>query len=118
MHNRSTYTNQGCRCEICVEANTSYSKTRYYEDYKTQRARKNVAKYNINMEQYRLMLEEQGGLCAVCEQPNNLDRPLYIDHNHTTGEVRGLLCHRCNVALGMVSDNIEVLEKLIDYLKE
>ena len=54
-----------------------------------------------------------GALCEACEHP---DRPTRLDHDHDTDEPRGLLCHNCNVALGLVNDDPTVLQGLIDYL--
>ncbi len=62
------------------------------------------------------MLKEQEGKCAVCSKvPEN---KLNIDHCHKTGKIRQLLCRGCNTALGHVNDNIEILEKLILYIKK
>lgn len=59
-----------------------------------------VRRYGITLEQYDLMLEAQNYCCAICAKPHNAPRPLSVDHCHRTGRVRGLLCTRCNVALG------------------
>jgi len=56
--------------------------------------------------------------CEVCSNlGKNFQKGLHYDHNHKTGNFRGWICFKCNVALGMVGDNISVLEKLINYLK-
>jgi hypothetical protein len=72
---------------------------------------------------YERMLEEQGGVCAICEQPETViwkrsgkPKALSIDHNHTTGQVRALLCHACNSALGSFREDPELLTRAIDYL--
>jgi len=54
--------------------------------------------YGISIEQYEEMLDKQNGLCAICKTPPQTKR-LAVDHDHDTGEVRGLLCHRCNRAV-------------------
>ena len=69
------------------------------------------------------MHDQQGGVCAVCEQPETGKNQfgtvsLAIDHDHDTGEIRKLLCMRCNRSLGLLRDSIQVLERMIDYLKE
>lgn len=61
-----------------------------------------------------MILESQMGLCAICKRPKKLN----VDHDHKTGEIRGLLCSRCNLGLASFGDSIEGLEKAIDYLKE
>src|ERR1035437_2880910 len=64
-------------------------------------------KYNISMEIYKVMLQNQKNLCAICNKPEtSLDKTgknvmrLAVDHNHITGKVRGLLCGKCNMSLG------------------
>lgn len=72
-------------------------------------------KYGITLNQYELMLEEQKGLCKICSLPPNKDKKLHIDHCHTTGRVRGLLCAQCNWFVGKVDKNLEIIEKLKEY---
>jgi len=77
------------------------------------------SKYGINKEEYNTMLEEQDFSCKICNAHiAELDRKLYVDHCHTTGKVRGLLCITCNTGIGMLKDDIEILENAIKYLKE
>jgi|SRR5688572_16673461 len=73
-------------------------------------------KYNITWEDYQQMLQNQGGVCKICKDPPS-QRRLAVDHNHHTGEVRGLLCGRCNTALGSFKDNIELLKQALIYLE-
>jgi len=71
-------------------------------------------RHGITPEQYETMLESQAGCCAVCgAKPNG--RRLHVDHNHTTGAVRGLLCHNCNVALGLLAEDSGRLRALATY---
>lgn len=80
--------------------------------------------YGISLEDYDVMLLEQGGVCAICgKEETHRGRsgnitPLAVDHNHVTGEVRGLLCHACNTTLGNVNDSVEILENAIAYLRK
>lgn len=76
--------------------------------------------FGIKYEDYDRMLEEQHGVCAICGKPETKPNAKYlaVDHNHETGEVRGLLCNNCNRALGLLKDDIEVLQNAINYLKE
>lgn len=82
------------------------------------------AKYNITKDDYKIMYKEQNGVCKICRQPettranNGRFRSLSIDHCHKTGKVRGLLCHSCNLSLGLLKDDIKILEAAIRYLKE
>jgi Recombination endonuclease VII len=71
----------------------------------------------IRLDDYNRMLKEQNESCAVCLIPAaEFNKRLAVDHNHMTGQIRGLLCTRCNIALGYVRDNKSVLKRLIDYL--
>lgn len=70
---------------------------------KEQRRKWNLyTKYRIRIQDYERMLKEQKSLCALCECP--MERPV-VDHDHATGQVRGILCHPCNVKLPAVEDS-------------
>ena len=81
------------------------------------------ANYGMTLQQYDTMLEEQGGVCAVCRQPESSVnqrgqvKPLAVDHCHSTGRIRGLLCSGCNVSIGHAKDNPETLRNLANYLE-
>lgn len=79
-----------------------------------------LARYNITNSDYDKLLESQGGVCAICgtDDPKSPQGSIYfnIDHDHSTGEVRGLLCTPCNQGLGFFGDSIDQLEKAIEYL--
>lgn len=77
-----------------------------------------LKKYGITSEQYDLLLESQDGKCAICGKPNIKKGKVVrmgIDHNHKTGKVRGLLCYKCNQALGQIGDDPTVALKLYEY---
>ena len=113
------------RCKTCM--NTNHKK--YYENHKEEiRAYKRkykekhkqrykeqrlIRNYGITLKQYNKIFNQQKGVCAICEQ----DSKLYVDHNHSTKRVRGLLCNNCNNGLGRFKDNINFLENAIQYLK-
>lgn len=87
-------------------------------------ARAKAKLYGITFEQYEAMWRQQDGRCAICGERetkrNRLDgtiRALHLDHCHTTGRVRELLCQRCNLAVGHVKDSPEVCRKMADYLE-
>lgn len=75
-------------------------------------------KYGLEYSQYLNMLEQQKGLCAICESPapDHHKKRLNIDHCHATGKVRGLLCDACNRAIGLLKDSPLLLNKAISYL--
>lgn len=91
---------------------------------------RNVKRYGITLDQYHQMLEDQNYSCKICGlKESTFRKRLSIDHDHfccpiesTAGRscgkcIRGLLCHHCNAALGNVKDSIEILQKMIEYLK-
>ena len=73
-------------------------------------------KYGITIEQYEEMLEAQGGVCALCHDECVSGRRLAVDHDHVTMRVRGLLCGRCNRAIGLFKDNVDALRRAAEYL--
>ena len=84
-----------------------------------EEGRKTVLKqYGLTLDDYDEMLEEQGNSCAICDvHISALPTNLHVDHCHTTGKVRGLLCNKCNAGLGMYNDNPELLYTAIKYLE-
>lgn len=80
--------------------------------------KRRLKKYGVTLEEYEALLESQGGVCAICQgPPNGKDDDIYhADHDHKTGELRGLLCSRCNNGLGCFSDKAELLQIAIAYL--
>jgi Recombination endonuclease VII len=75
-------------------------------------------KYGLTPEQYAVMLEQQGHRCAVCrtDDTGSSRGRFFVDHCHSTNAVRGLLCHNCNSALGLLKDNTATLTRAIEYL--
>lgn len=72
---------------------------------------------------YEKMLAEQNGLCPGCgkteaQNDERKFRRFAVDHDHKTGQIRGLLCDACNRGLGLLGDSRETLQRLLDYLKK
>lgn len=108
------------RCRECI------TDREYTEEYYSNQL---YRKYGVTLEQVLQMEADQNSECAGChrhitftlrtrnlEVYKKIDNQVYIDHCHTTGKVRGLLCRNCNLALGHVKDNTGVLKNLIGYL--
>lgn len=74
--------------------------------------------YGITKQDYDNLFRLQNGKCAVCGKNNHRNRRLSVDHNHKTDKVRGLLCHSCNVVLGLCKESEKTLLALISYLRE
>ena len=73
--------------------------------------------YGITQDEYDTMHETQGGLCLICDKPQKVRR-LAVDHCHTTGDVRGLLCISCNNQLGVIEKDPAKFHRMIDYIEE
>lgn len=73
-------------------------------------------KYGISLADYERMFEAQGGVCAICGEARPEERTLHVDHDHATGVIRGLLCFRCNNALGDFREEYELFRRAADYL--
>jgi hypothetical protein len=86
---------------------------------KTKHAWRMKTRYNLEIEEYNQMFVDCENKCMICGTHNDdLKRTLCVDHNHETGEVRGLLCSPCNSVIGYSHENIDVLYSAIKYLKK
>lgn len=81
--------------------------------------------YGVSKKRYVHMMKRQDGKCLICGMvstnpwmKDHLPIDLFVDHCHTTGKVRGLLCHFCNAGLGFFRDNVENLANAINYLQK
>lgn len=123
----------GGHYSYCWNCNARLSSARYYADHERLKARQreyhkrtggaksrrqNLSLYKMTPNEFEAMLTAQNGVCAVCFRPEMAKRRknLAVDHNHHTGKVRGLLCDRCNLSLGLLRDDRTVLESAINYL--
>lgn len=91
---------------------------------RTHKRTAHLKQYNLTQPEYEAMLKKQGGVCAICKQPPATKRTgagwrnrLAIDHDHTTGKIRGLLCDLCNQGLGCLGDSLDGLQRAITYLE-
>jgi len=112
-------------CKVCSTNFTPYSPSEKYcsDKCKDEMAAESYLRrnYNIGIEDYRDIYEKQEGLCYICNEDGtrrsiSTITGLVVDHNHTTGIVRGLLCHTCNSALGQFKDSKILLLKAQEYL--
>ena len=118
-HPRGIYKKQP-QCKKCRAAmSTEYKRKRLENDKDFNRKNNLKQNYGITLDEYNKMYENQKGCCKICgEHQESFSVTLAVDHCHTTGKVRGLLCRSCNTALGSFRDNITNLQSAIDYLKE
>lgn len=109
-------------CAICGPVKVIRDGKRYRcYTHQTARRRHQKAKRhgmgNVEaLETYTILWEAQGGVCAICRQAEPLNRRLALDHCHGTNRVRGLLCTHCNLALGLLDDDVQRLTAAIAYL--
>jgi len=132
--------------KICTKCNIEKPKTEFYKENRSKQGIQSMCKlcfkkwqqsnegkisarkahlaqkYNITLQDYDDLLLKQNNCCAICgENVENCEKGsghrLAVDHCHTTGKVRGLLCSACNILLGKAKDNISILQSAINYLK-
>ena len=126
---KHTKDNLSQRCKECTK---EYERQRYKKNPEPakSRARKRtpqearrlrlLASYDLTEEQYDAMLIEQNSQCAICgstESKHHKSEHFCIDHSHTTGKVRGLLCNDCNLIIGRARDNTNLLATAIQYIE-
>lgn len=115
-------------CRTCKKAETDdWRKNNPARFNETRRRRELLSKYGLTTDEYDALLLAQGGGCAGCGEDgmqhhqgrgNTVSsRPLTVDHDHSTGRVRGLLCHTCNWALHKTGERPDVLRRLAAYLE-
>lgn len=80
-------------------------------------ARHIKATFDLTPEEYDALLAEQGGRCAICRIATGKTKRLAVDHDHATGQVRGLLCSPCNRMLGHLRDSVRMALRIIRYLQ-
>jgi len=126
----------------CKDCSTEFSKVRYADPQKRSimlirgrmwreknpeaDVRKHLRrKYGMTLEQYNTLFDKQKGLCALCSKPESVkrnsksERPerLAVDHCHDTGRIRGLLCFKCNTAVGSIGDDEESAKRVVEYFE-
>ena len=93
------------------------AKYRASDKYDSKGTKYRLAKYGLSEEDYTAMIDQAGGVCEICKQPEVKNKDLSIDHDHATLAVRGILCDNCNTVLGRVKDSVSHLEAMIEYLR-
>jgi hypothetical protein len=112
LRNRETCYSDG-HCKICKLKNQS-KQWRNNPKYKQRKRDWDLKKaYGISSQKYNDMYLLQKGKCFICSK----DSKLVVDHDHTTGKVRHLLCYSCNSMLGLAHDSVEILQRAIAYVR-
>ena len=105
------------RYSICKKCDSERQKYRYTngDSYAVRLNRL----YGLTVDEYEQMYAEANGCCQVCGiSEEEHGKRLAVDHCHSTGKVRGLLCSKCNTALGQLDDSLKRIAELYSYLKE
>jgi hypothetical protein len=104
-------------------ADPEKSQARARDWQRRNRNRRRAAAHGLSLTEYDMLVSKQGNRCAICLQPETsvdqrqgLVRALAIDHDHDTGEVRGLLCSRCNLAIGLLQDDSDLIAAAAAYV--
>lgn len=114
--------NSGCSLGYANICKVCHNKQRRQYTMTPDQERNNKLKstYGITLDEYKDIYAEQNGECAICKSHYTLDgyksEKLHVDHCHQSGKVRGLLCHKCNTALGLLKDKTQNLLNAVDYL--
>lgn len=113
------YTNGKCKaCSLAYAK--SYSQKHPGIQKTASRKHHLQATYGITSKEYENLLESQGRCCAICRKTSPystaLHKNLLVDHDHTTGKIRGLLCHSCNTLLARAKDSVDLLNQAAKYL--
>jgi len=74
-------------------------------------------RYGIGVIEYETMFSLQNGKCAICQNPPDREN-FFVDHNHDNNKIRGLLCSRCNLAIGLLYDSAEIVRRAADYIEK
>ena len=103
-----------CHCKKITDYHKANPRKRKNQSLKTH--------YGITIEDYEKLFDKQNGVCAVCSKvetricTQGMIQSLSVDHDHSTGLIRGLLCDRCNKAIGLLYHDIGLLNKAVEYL--
>ena len=103
-------------CKVKVHRQKRRANPKHF--YEIERKSKFKTQYGITLERYDEMLVSQNGGCAICKEktPGGRTKNFAVDHCHTTGKVRGLLCTKCNRGLGLFNDRSDLLKLATTYL--
>lgn len=101
----------------CKECQAKYRTLRYISNPKHYRNLRLKQKFGIEPEDYDLMYIDQDGRCEICGiHQSELPKKLAVDHDHSTGQVRGLLCQKCNSAIGLLKEDPILVTRVLTYL--
>ena len=102
-------------CKSCTnKKNSEWREANPDKAKESQRGTRRKLEYGLSKEEYNYLINKQEYLCCICKC--NIDNGAAVDHCHSSGKIRGILCRQCNSGLGLFKDNIISLQNAIDYL--
>jgi len=100
------------RIKYFKERSATLEYKKYMKGYLLQK------EYGISLEGYNKRIEQQQGICPICNRLLDMGKNTHVDHNHNTGKIRGILCSDCNHAIGLLRDSIPAFKNAIKYLEK
>lgn len=105
------------QCKFCIREKQKIYRAKLTEDERRSIDLRHF--FGIDAKRWNEMFTEQNGKCAVCEiHQSEMGRRFHVDHNHTTGEVRGLLCSNCNTGIGKLQESERIFSRAMNYLRK
>lgn len=108
-----------CACEVAKE----WRIRKYGSNERGHRALWLKHKYNLDIDEYDRKIDEQGGICPICKRspeshPKSTRYKFFpVDHCHRTGKIRGIICHDCNLAIGLLQEDVDRIGRIVSYLR-
>lgn len=102
-------------CKSCVKI---YDKNNHLKNLNKRKSQKLQKAYGISLDQKLVMFDKQNGVCEICQISFDTVAAAHVDHCHTTGNVRGLLCTKCNPGIGFFEDSLDKLKAAQAYLEK
>lgn len=102
-------------CKFCVKI---YSKNQHLKNLNKRKSQKLQKAYGISFDQKLTMFDKQNGVCEICKVQFKNVTAAHVDHCHTTGKIRGLLCTKCNPGIGFFEDCLDKLKSAQEYLEK
>ena len=102
-------------CKSCVK---EYSKNQHLKNINKRKNQKLEKAYGISLDKKLSMLKKQNNKCEICGNEFKTNKSAHVDHCHKTGNVRGLLCTKCNPGIGFFEDSIDKLKSALLYLEK
>lgn len=113
---RKTHPNGDTYCSVCKYIRSREAQKKYPERQKEYYKRTSKRRlYNLEPDDYKKLVDSCDNKCMICGDSPKI-KSLNVDHNHETGEIRGLLCHGCNIGIGLLKEDLNIMKSAMKYL--